>query len=155
VTHQTRNVRVRLRTWTGQPEADLSAWLGDAPHHYEGDQLVIHGEGADEDVRPRPGWQLVRWPDGVVTVASARTAARVYEPDAASTTPAELRDQVAAALYERERPPNDPAWPEAYPADREVFEAMADAVLPVVLPAARMPEPGIQPVLALDEPQEN
>ncbi|MBP5930169.1 hypothetical protein F3K39_19060 [Streptomyces sp. LBUM 1479] len=29
-----------------------------------------------------------------------------------------LRDQIAAALYERERPPLDPAWPEAYAADR-------------------------------------
>ena len=25
-----------------------------------------------------------------------------------------LRDRVAAALYERERPPRDPAWPDAY-----------------------------------------
>ncbi|MGR6538858.1 hypothetical protein [Streptomyces rochei] len=48
------------------------------------------------------------------------------------TTP--LRDRIAAALYERERPPGEPAWVDAYPADREVFEAMADAVL-AVLPA--------------------
>ncbi|MFF7824233.1 hypothetical protein ACFZCM_03320 [Streptomyces rochei] len=48
------------------------------------------------------------------------------------TTP--LRDRIAAALYERERPPREPAWVDAYPADREVFEAMADAVL-AMLPA--------------------
>jgi hypothetical protein len=95
MTHQTRNVRVRLRTWTGQPDPDLAAWLGDAPHHFEGDQLVIHGEGADEDVQPRPGWQLVGWPDGVVTVASARTATRLYEPEG-QVAPAEFRDQVEA-----------------------------------------------------------
>ncbi|MGQ4358540.1 hypothetical protein [Streptomyces sp. SAS_272] len=47
----------------------------------------------------------------------------------------QLRDQIAAALYERERPPRDPAWPDAYAADREVFGDMADAVLAVVLPA--------------------
>jgi hypothetical protein len=47
------------------------------------------------------------------------------------TQPA-LRDRIAAALYERERPPRDPQWPDAYAADREVFEAMADAVLPVL-----------------------
>lgn len=49
-----------------------------------------------------------------------------------------LRDQIAAALYERERPPRDPAWADAYPADREVFEAMADAVLTVILPTTRL-----------------
>jgi hypothetical protein len=53
----------------------------------------------------------------------------------AEPAPSPLRDQIAAALYERERPPRDPAWPEAYAADREVFEAMADAVLAVILPA--------------------
>jgi hypothetical protein len=51
-------------------------------------------------------------------------------PSEAALAP--LRDQVAAALYERERPPRDPHWPDVYPADREVFEAMADVVLPVV-----------------------
>ncbi len=45
-----------------------------------------------------------------------------------------LRDRIAAVLYERERPPRDPHWAEALPVDREVFEAMADAVL-AVLPA--------------------
>ncbi|MBK3631591.1 hypothetical protein JHN52_01170 [Streptomyces sp. MBT97] len=49
-----------------------------------------------------------------------------------------LRDQIAAALYERERPPQDPAWPDAYAADREVFGAMADTVLAVVLPTTRL-----------------
>ncbi|MEU9597231.1 hypothetical protein AB0E06_10505 [Streptomyces sp. NPDC048109] len=48
---------------------------------------------------------------------------------------AALRDRIAAALYERERPPREPVWADARPADREVFEAMADAVLPAVLPA--------------------
>ena len=45
-----------------------------------------------------------------------------------------LREQIAAALYERERPPRDPAWADAYAMDREVFEPMADAVLAVVQP---------------------
>lgn len=47
-----------------------------------------------------------------------------------------VRDRIAGALYERERVPGAPAWEHAYAADREVFEAMADAVLPV-LPASR------------------
>lgn len=41
----------------------------------------------------------------------------------------QIRDRIAAALYERERPPRDPHWVDAYPVDREVFEAMADAVV--------------------------
>jgi hypothetical protein len=53
---------------------------------------------------------------------------------APATDRAALRDRIAAALYERERPPRDPHWPKAFAADREVFEAMADAVL-AVLPA--------------------
>jgi hypothetical protein len=43
-----------------------------------------------------------------------------------------LRDQLAAALYERERPPREPRWAEAYPCDREVFEAMADTARTVL-----------------------
>lgn len=50
---------------------------------------------------------------------------------------AALRDPIAAALYERERPPRDPHWPDAFAADREVFEAMADAVLAVLPPVSR------------------
>lgn len=58
-----------------------------------------------------------------------------YEASGTQTVDqAALRDRIAAALYERERPPRGPHWPDAYPADREVFEAMADAVL-AVLPA--------------------
>ncbi|MEU3099652.1 hypothetical protein ABZ690_34330 [Streptomyces sp. NPDC006967] len=57
------------------------------------------------------------------------------QPGEASPSP--LRDQVAAALYERERPPNDPPWADAYACDREVFGAMTDTVLAVVQPAAQ------------------
>ncbi|WP_406170218.1 hypothetical protein OIE52_39010 [Streptomyces canus] len=51
-----------------------------------------------------------------------------------TTDRAGLRDRIAAALYERERQPRDPHWPDVYASDREVFETMADAVL-AVLPA--------------------
>ncbi|GGW15813.1 hypothetical protein GCM10018980_51430 [Streptomyces capoamus] len=47
----------------------------------------------------------------------------------------DLRDRIAAALYERERPPRDPQWSAACTMDRETFEEMADAVLAV------LPEP--------------
>lgn len=51
-------------------------------------------------------------------------------------TAAALRDQIASALYEREAP-HGPAWADAHAMDREVFEAMADAVLTVILPTGR------------------
>ena len=47
-----------------------------------------------------------------------------------------LRDRIAAALYAHQRPPRAPAWSDAYAMDREVFEAMADAVLAVLPPPA-------------------
>lgn len=80
-------------------------------------------------------------------------------PDGMDTAEhAGLRDLITAALYERERPPNDPHWPDAYPMDREVFEPMADAVLAVILPAtritaalARMSDADVQRVIALYE----
>ncbi|CAL9665935.1 hypothetical protein SUDANB145_07160 (plasmid) [Streptomyces sp. enrichment culture] len=58
--------------------------------------------------------------------------------DAVLPAPADrtvLRERIAAALYERERPPGAAPWADVLAADREVFEAMADAVLPLVLPA--------------------
>ncbi|WP_171111257.1 MULTISPECIES: hypothetical protein [unclassified Streptomyces] len=70
----------------------------------------------------------------------------VIDADAAAeqtpaTNRAALRDRIAEALYERERPPRDPHWADAYAADREVFEAMADAVLAVLPePADVLPE---------------
>jgi len=45
-----------------------------------------------------------------------------------------IRDRIAAALYERERPPRDPHWADAYAMDVEVFEAMADTALATVKP---------------------
>jgi hypothetical protein len=53
-------------------------------------------------------------------------------PDDWPSRRAGLSNDIAAALYERERPPRDPAWTDAYAMDREVFEAMADSVLPVL-----------------------
>lgn len=61
------------------------------------------------------------------------------EPAAVASPPpdqTDLRDRIAAALYERERPPRDPAWADAYAMDRETFEEMAAAVLAVLPPPA-------------------
>lgn len=58
-------------TWDGTH--NLPDWL-----HWDG-HLVLPGR--DDTTRPQPGWMLVRWSDGHVTVASPQVAARVYGPD--------------------------------------------------------------------------
>lgn len=68
-------------------------------------------------------------------IEPSRTPAAVSAAVAPPTQAAALRDRIAAALYKREHVPGEPDWEHAYPADREVFEAMADAVLAV------LPEP--------------
>lgn len=52
----------------------LPDWL-----HHDGHRLTLPGR--DDDTRPQPGWMLVRWSDGHVTVASPQVAARAYGPD--------------------------------------------------------------------------
>lgn len=70
---------VGTRIWDGTCDPDLSTWLGPHTHHYEGEQLVI--DTVDGPVPPQPGYRLARWTDREVTVASPRTAERVYGPD--------------------------------------------------------------------------
>ncbi|KPC59606.1 hypothetical protein ADL27_63250, partial [Streptomyces sp. NRRL F-6602] len=65
-----------------------------------------------------------------VLAEPAAVSAAVAPP----TNRAELRDRVAAALYRHEWPRKQ-VWEQALAMDREVFEAMADAVLAV------LPEP--------------
>lgn len=73
------------------------------------------------------------WPDIPGATRIRRETSQPAAPVAAPPTgQAGLREQVAAALYERERPPRDPHWPDVYASDREVFEGMADAVLPLL-----------------------
>jgi hypothetical protein len=63
---------------TNPPEPGLTAWLGDAPHTLDGDQLVLHTDLGD--MHPRTGWTLLKWSDGEITVASPRIVERVYGP---------------------------------------------------------------------------
>lgn len=62
-------------TWNGGP---LPTCLT-RHHHDDGGQPVIHTP--DGPAQPRPGWTIVLWTDGSVTVASPTTAARVYAAD--------------------------------------------------------------------------
>ena len=52
--------------WDGHT---LPAWMGLDAHHFDNDQLVVHT--ADGDARPLPGWWLVCWTDGLITVTSS------------------------------------------------------------------------------------
>ena len=70
---------IDTRVWTGTPDPGLTDWLGAAPHDFDGDQLVLRTP--DGDIRPRTGSSLIRWTDDEITVASPRSAQRVYGPD--------------------------------------------------------------------------
>ncbi|MDX2667415.1 hypothetical protein [Streptomyces stelliscabiei] len=72
------NLITGLHTWPGGRDPGTAAYLADAPHRWDGDQLVI--DTPDGEIRPRPGWTLVTWHDGEITVASPRTTHRVYSP---------------------------------------------------------------------------
>ncbi|MFI0530291.1 hypothetical protein ACH3XX_09605 [Streptomyces scabiei] len=122
---------------TATPAPDWStcpAPVDHQPHPWHDPWPLPHGQDAHCPGRPTPepikghaghGSPCERTPDG--------SCASPAEPG-----PSPLRDQIAAALYERERPPRDPHWPDVYAADREVFEGMADAVLAVILPASAL-----------------
>ncbi|MFJ7049011.1 hypothetical protein ACIQVC_37235 [Streptomyces sp. NPDC101112] len=116
------------------------------------EQFVAGGEAADGGVfleirtlegqlRAREGDWIVWGTHGDVWPVRGDIFAETYEPisEQPPTDRAALRDRIAAALYERERPPRDPHWPDAYAADREVFEPMADAVLAVLSEPADAP----------------
>lgn len=74
-----RQGEVRLKQWDSGPREDTLDWLGDTPHRWEDGHLVLPAD-EKEEVPLKPGWLLVGWPDGLVTGASRRTAARLFEP---------------------------------------------------------------------------
>ncbi len=57
--------------WDG---SDLPDWL--TGHRWHDGQLVIRTP--DGDTRPQPGWWLIGWSDGTITVASPTSGERVY-----------------------------------------------------------------------------
>lgn len=88
---------------TGQPTiTDTHTW--DGTHHLpdwlhqEDGHLVLPGR--DDTTQPQPGWMLVRWSDGLITVASPQVAARAFGPDGMrgrlQRAEAELADRDAA-----------------------------------------------------------
>lgn len=73
-----RPVIVGRYTWDGGHDPALTIWLHDSPHHWDGQQLVLHDDG--REIRPEPGWLIVLWSDGMANAASPRVAERVYQP---------------------------------------------------------------------------
>ena len=61
-------------TWDGTPT--FPTWLPADRHSWDGTQLVIHTP--DGDAHPRPGWWLIGWTDGLITVASPAVADRAF-----------------------------------------------------------------------------
>lgn len=58
-------------TWDG---STLPGWLPADDAH-----TVLHAR--DDDTPPQPGWMLVRWSDGIITVNSPQAADRTFGPD--------------------------------------------------------------------------
>ncbi|MDX3170086.1 hypothetical protein PV516_40710 [Streptomyces scabiei] len=84
-------------TYTGNHTDQLTAWLADTPHHFDGDgDLVI--DTPDGEIHPRPGSWLIRWTDDQVTVASPRTAHRTYGPEGIAGRLQRAEAQIASAL---------------------------------------------------------
>ena len=67
----TRPTPTDIHLWDGTP--NLPPWL-----HWNGAHIVLPGR--DDTTQPQPGWTLVRWSDGHITVASPQAADRVYGP---------------------------------------------------------------------------
>ncbi|MEX3206049.1 hypothetical protein [Streptomyces acidiscabies] len=69
------------------------------------------------------------------------------DQSAPDTKPTNLRELLAAAIYERNNPGH--AWGDAHPDDRVCYGSDADAAMTVIL--ARAPEATVQRVIALRE----
>lgn len=78
-------------TWDG---GTVPTWLDPHQYWFDNNQLVV--ATPDGPAQPRPGWTLVGWSSGHVTIASPWTAAHVYAPDGIAGRLAR-----AAALYEQ------------------------------------------------------
>lgn len=116
----------------------------DGGHYFDGDDFSAHVAGwIKADLRGHHAIAEVTTCDQSAELARAQAEAHQYrtalqgvarrEAATAAAPDQTLRDRVAEALYERERPPRDPHWPDVYACDREVFEAQADAVLAAIL----------------------
>lgn len=81
---------VRTHTWDGT--RTLPDWL--TGHHWTKGRLTIRT--VDGDSHPRPGWMLIGWSDGAVTVASPRIAEREYGPDGPWARAERAEEELAA-----------------------------------------------------------
>lgn len=69
---------VDTRTVPGHRDLAIARWIDDALIQWDENGLFVT-DSDDDPVLVKPGWLLVKWPDGVVTVCSTRTALRLFE----------------------------------------------------------------------------
>lgn len=86
----TQPTPARTHIWDGTHT--LPDWLGPDHHHWNGNRLAIRT--VDGDSHPRPGWMLIGWSDGAVTIASPRIAEREYGPDGPWARAARAEDEL-------------------------------------------------------------
>jgi hypothetical protein len=72
--------RVDVRTWDGHLTDALRQWLGDTPHRQDGEDLLVRTDDP-EPACARPGWVLLRTPDGnLIVLSTAAMSALGLEP---------------------------------------------------------------------------
>lgn len=100
---RTRSITLDTHTYTGTRTPELTTWLADTPHTWDGPHLVIHAP--DHDVRPQPDWTLAREGNGHVSVLSPDSDQRFLQPHPADRA-AVLRE--AADIADEVVPPDLP-----------------------------------------------
>lgn len=73
-----RDAVVDTRTVPASPDEEIARWLGDRILAWNTHGLRIINRDGDVVVPP-PGFLLVRWPDGSLTITSPAAAALTYE----------------------------------------------------------------------------
>lgn len=73
-----KQAEVDTRTVPPRYDQEIADWLGGSLVSWTEAGVTVLIEAGE--ILAKPGWLLVLWPDGGRTVASAASAARVYEP---------------------------------------------------------------------------
>ncbi|MFF7954002.1 hypothetical protein [Streptomyces griseorubiginosus] len=102
MTDPPRPVPVHRHIWDRGPLPD---WLTPDQYWFDRKQIVVRTP--DSHARPMPGWWLIGWDNGWVTVCSPTMGEREYGPDGLYSRLAQAEESLArfTALYE--------AWVEA------------------------------------------
>lgn len=72
-----RSVEADVWTWDGRVNERLTEWLGSSYVSHDMDVLTVRTPDSDA-VRVLPGWTLIRWGDGTVSVWSPSVVDRIW-----------------------------------------------------------------------------